>query len=487
MVHILMVDSRDLSITESLDVRGWTHLDAVLLASLAIEAPLLLVGPHGTGKSLLVERMATALGLPMRHYNASLLNYDDLVGIPMPDESGENLNFISTPGTIWEAGFVFFDEISRCRADLQNKLFPIIHERKVVGIPLECLQHRWAAMNPPAPDDPTDDGLFYIGSEPLDPALLDRFPFVIPVPGWQNLTKLDRYQVVAWETQHDASHYYNAALNLSVLVDECVQLIPEVEATLSEWLSDYVLYVMDLLEQMKLPQSPRRARMFARAIVAIHAARHVLEGEDIDPALSAEIALLYGLPNNATEVPPSEVKLVALHRQAWEMKEYLEDDEWRQVMEEHDLARRIVLADELDFSDEDLSRLITQVIGMEDSDVRQIGLGTAMYLKFHNRRNLDPSAYEPLAQLAYHVLEPRLVFSSLAANSSELTLWNEIRAWLSGQQGRERTRHFHLERNFVLNGFPGMWRKHNWREALTQFKQDLLLFGIEDSSDDITE
>ncbi|HEX2622897.1 MAG TPA: MoxR family ATPase, partial [Phototrophicaceae bacterium] len=146
-------------ITEALAIRGWAHLDAVILAALATEAPLLLVGPHGTAKSLLVERIAAALGLDMRHYNAALLNYDDLVGIPLPDEAGNSLRFIQTPGTIWGAGFVFFDEISRCRADLQNKLFPIIHERRVVGIQLDQLRFRWAAMNPPAPDEPDQRSL----------------------------------------------------------------------------------------------------------------------------------------------------------------------------------------------------------------------------------------------------------------------------------------------------------------------------------------
>src|SRR2546430_2360060 len=84
---------------------------AVLLAALALEAPVLLVGPHGTAKSLVVERVAGALGLPFRHYNASLLNYDDLVGIPLPDEDGTGLRFVSTGGAIWGAGFAFFDEI----------------------------------------------------------------------------------------------------------------------------------------------------------------------------------------------------------------------------------------------------------------------------------------------------------------------------------------------------------------------------------------
>ena len=131
-----------LSVTAALGIQGWTHLDAPLLAALATESPLLLIGPHGTAKSLLIERVARALGMTMRHYNASLLNYDDLVGIPLPDEGGSSLHFVATPGAIWDAEFVFFDEISRCRPDLQNKMFPIIHERRVVGIRLERLRHR---------------------------------------------------------------------------------------------------------------------------------------------------------------------------------------------------------------------------------------------------------------------------------------------------------------------------------------------------------
>ncbi|GAB4524928.1 MAG: hypothetical protein OHK0046_40130 [Anaerolineae bacterium] len=471
-----------MSITAALGVRGWSHLDAVLLASLATETPLLLVGKHGTAKSFLIERVADALGLEMRHYNAALINYDDLVGIPMPDENGEKLHFITTEGTIWDAGFVFFDEISRCRADLQNKLYPIIHERRVVGIDLENLRHRWSAMNPPAPDNPADaanaSSEYYFGSEPLDPALTDRFPYVIRVPTWAELTKEDRRNLVSWHgTGIDAP---TEPINLPMMVAECARLIPELEATFSEWLPDYILVVMDLLDQTQLPQSPRRARMLARSVVAVHAARMVLEGDDADPEHSAEIALIYGMPQNATEVPPSEVKLVTLHKQAWEMVQFLENETWRQVMEEYDLARRIILADQLGFDDENMSRLITQTLGSIDSNARQWGVATAAFLAFRDQRDLEPSAFEPLAQLAYHVLEPRLVFANLENNSAEQRLWNDIRTWIENQPGRENKLYFRLERNYVLGGFPQLWRTEDWRESLKQFREDLMLFGIED-------
>src|SRR5262249_17636836 len=155
------------------------------LAALASEEPLLLIGRHGCAKSFLLERLARALHLDYRFYNASLINFDDLVGIPVPDEEQQALRYITTPTAIWGAEVVFSDEINRTRPELQNKLFPIIHERRVQGHQLEKLRYRWAAMNPPPPPDEPGQEELYLGAEPLDPALADRFAFLIPVPAWQ--------------------------------------------------------------------------------------------------------------------------------------------------------------------------------------------------------------------------------------------------------------------------------------------------------------
>ncbi|MBC8098972.1 MAG: hypothetical protein H7Y11_05980, partial [Armatimonadetes bacterium] len=345
---------------------------------------------------------------------------------------------------------------------------------------LENLQFRWAAMNPPAPDDPDPKALqsaYYLGSEPLDPALTDRFPFVIPVPNWGELSKADRVQLVTWDGDVATETLTPAQSLLLSMIAEARQLIPELEVAFASWLADYVVYVVDLLERGGLPQSPRRARMIARSIVAVHAARMVLDGDDVDPEISVETALLYSLPQSATEVPPAAVKVIATHKQAWEMAQYLEDDAWRRVMEEFDLARRVLLADELGFDDFDLSRLITQTLGAEDSNPRQIGLAVVMFLAFRVRRNLDPSAYEPLAQLAYHVLEPRVMNVQVFPNTPEATLWDELKTWIENR--REDTYIFRLERNFLLYGFPTLWRIHAWKEALAQFHADLLLFSIE--------
>ena len=179
------------SLLSDIGLIGLSDLEPIILAALATEEPLLLIGPHGTGKSLLLTRIAEALGLAFRHYNSSLLNFDDLVGFPMPNKNG-TLEYMKTPASIWGAEAVIFDEISRCRPDIQNKLFPIIHERRAQGILLDGLRYRWAAMNPPMSED-DDEG--YLGSEPLDPALTDRFAFVVNMPSWDRYNEAEQLAI----------------------------------------------------------------------------------------------------------------------------------------------------------------------------------------------------------------------------------------------------------------------------------------------------
>ena len=78
-------------LSKPLGLEGWEALDPIILAALASEEPLLLIGKHGTAKSFLLERLARALDLEFRFYNASLVNYDDLVGFPIPDKTNSSL------------------------------------------------------------------------------------------------------------------------------------------------------------------------------------------------------------------------------------------------------------------------------------------------------------------------------------------------------------------------------------------------------------
>ena len=131
-----------------LGVYGFDRQEPVILAALVTEDPMLLIGRSGTGKTFLLNSLSEALGLEHRHYNASLISFDDLVGFPFPDQDNDAVRFLQTPATVWGAESVLIDEISRCKPEHQNRLFALVHERRVQGIPLPGLRYRWAAMNP---------------------------------------------------------------------------------------------------------------------------------------------------------------------------------------------------------------------------------------------------------------------------------------------------------------------------------------------------
>lgn len=134
-------------ILPSLGVYGFNEVELVILAALVTEDPLLLVGKSGTGKTFLLNSISEALELNHRHYNASLVSFDDLVGFPFPDDSKTEVRFLETPATIWGAESVLVDEISRCRPEHQNRLFSLIQERRIQGMALESLRFRWAALS----------------------------------------------------------------------------------------------------------------------------------------------------------------------------------------------------------------------------------------------------------------------------------------------------------------------------------------------------
>ena len=94
-----------------LGVYGFDRHETTILAALVTEDPLLLVGRSGTGKTFLLNTLSEALGLEHRHYNASLISFDDLVGFPYPDEARATVRFLETPATVWGAESVLIDEL----------------------------------------------------------------------------------------------------------------------------------------------------------------------------------------------------------------------------------------------------------------------------------------------------------------------------------------------------------------------------------------
>ena len=386
-------------ITEPLGLYGWKDREAVVLASLLSEEPLLLVGGHGCAKSFLLERLAQSLGLEFRFYNASLINYDDLVGIPMPNKARTSLDYIASENSIWDAQVVFFDEINRTRPDLQNKLFPIIHEKRIQGRPLERLVFRWAAMNPPSLDDDTDQSYTtdYLGAEPLDPALADRFPFIMDVPAWDDLDEADQRRILV--DQFAGRHEFPLAID--VLMRAAKERFQMLVKTESERLSPFVIVLVAKLHEAHFDVSTRRACILLRVILAVHAARQILaahrsEADEVQLRDSVFLAVRSALPDRARR-HVRDVEIAAVCKAAWSVAAIPQDDPVRSLLLVSDPMVRLEKA--VRAKDALPPHHLATIVGEGVAAARPVlrrGLALAVYLALRERADLPATTIELL-------------------------------------------------------------------------------------------
>jgi MoxR-like ATPase len=409
---------------ETLGVLGWNDLDPLLLGALATEAPVLLLGGHGTAKTLLVERVARALGEEFRHYNASLVNYDDLVGIPLPTDDGD-LRFVGTRGAIWGAGFVFFDEVNRCRPDLQNKLFPVVHEKRLAGTDLEDLRYRWAAMNPPSGGDGG-----YLGTELLDVALADRFPVIARVPEWAQLARVDRERIASGEC--DAARP-DAGAVVTALLGRTREELLVLEAVHREPVAAYTVVLADLLAQSGIHLSARRVRMLTRSVLATMAAGVAL-GRTDEPQHLAELAVRSGIPQLTEPTPPDLGKIIAAHVQAWDIAVSQRDPFKRRLLEEPDAVRRVRLGLDLEAPDDVLATLVIGALSSRPAESQKIALAVVLSRALATR-DLTPAAWSAIAEKTKGVLTPRTT-TTMEAPGPRLESWRSTVSILSREKQR---------------------------------------------------
>jgi MoxR-like ATPase len=291
-----------------LGVYGFDPVESVILAVLVTEDPLLLIGPSGTGKTYLLNSLSEALGLEHRHYNASLISFDDLVGFPYPEADGNGVRFLETPATVWGAESVLIDEISRCKPEHQNRLFSLVHERRVQGIAIPRLRWRWAAMNPCSADQSATQD--YVGSEPLDAALADRFALFVTASDWADLTEEERAGVV------DPAGEGRISGDGDTLRREVAAWRAAFEAQLPRCpalVTSYALAATTALNAAKVRISPRRARLLARSLLAAT----VVAGSASEKLFRR--VLDCSLPHACWGEHPALETVQAAHRAAWDI------------------------------------------------------------------------------------------------------------------------------------------------------------------------
>lgn len=427
---------------EAAGIFGYEAIESVILASLVTADPLLLIGNCGTGKTFLLNSLSEALGLEHRHYNASLISFDDLVGFPFPAAEGSRIEYLQTPATVWGAESVLIDEISRCKPEHQNRLFSLVQEKRIQGIKLEKLIYRWAAMNPCGPDQNGDS---YEGSESLDQALADRFAFIVEVPDWDEMSdKTHRAIAGADDSIHRPA--FSAALGTQLEIwrsaYRCLIANPD-ERTV-----EYCRIAANEFGKAGYRISPRRVRQLVKNISALLSVRGSGREEK-----TFETALNWSLPQRAWGVEPPEHVIRAVHRTAWDAASLNGKQKW---LSEFHLERRF--PDKIkklisSCPDPDTGTLaITQLLANEPKQRAAIFAYAVYPAALAEKLNIGSEGVSELGKAAAGILDVRGSISWRTYNENATNPdYQRLQTFLDGMSGKRRERAAQLFNYLFIN------------------------------------
>jgi MoxR-like ATPase len=293
-------------------------IEDAVLAGLVTGDPVLLVGSHGSAKTLLAERVAEALGLRFWAYDAAKANFEDLIGFPVPDSLKEDVvRYARTALSILDKEFVLVDEISRASVSMQSKWLEIIRARKVMGMKLDSLRIVFAAMNP-AGD--------YAGAVPLDRALAGRFAWVLPIPEFCQMEIDDRRRIMALLGPEDAPRLGRATssarnVGLPSFLERATVRFDVLRGDIGELLMDYALQFTTALQGARVKVDGRRASMLFRNAAAFLAVRETRFNSSLPrdiESLRSHLwdAMRFSMPYVATGEGVNEGTVMAAHGMA---------------------------------------------------------------------------------------------------------------------------------------------------------------------------
>ena len=290
-------------ILDKLGIFGMDDIENVVMSAIMTGEPVLLIGEKGTAKTLLTKRLSQVLDRKYVSYNCSSANFDDIIGFPMPSEDKSEMNFISTPTSIWGKQFVNLDEINRARVDIQNNYFQVIRNRSVQGQKIDGLDYIFATMNP----------LSYEGTTPLDPALADRFSWTIRIPHFLSLSEADRKRIVGALSEDDSplmdeectgeSTLSSAAEDINLLIDKAKELYPTIKTDHGKAVLSYVNSLVISLGRDSVMVDGRRAGMLYRNILSLAAIEKAKCAESFNISGVVAKAIKYSFPNEAFSDP----------------------------------------------------------------------------------------------------------------------------------------------------------------------------------------
>ena len=385
------------SYLHTLGVYGYGDVEPIVLAALVTGDPLLLVGRAGTGKTFLLNSLSEALRLEHRHYNASLIAFDDLVGFPYPEPDTSGIRYLETPATVWKAESVLVDEINRCKPEHQNRLFSLVHERRIQGLKLEKLRYCWAAMNPTSIEQ-NGATEFYSGCEPLDAALADRFAFVVTVADWEELSREDQRLIA--DPRSDGAIFHDDGSLASFIEAAGVRFAGKLREP-DPIVIDYCREAATALGEAGVRISPRRVRQVARNILAVESVSK-LPRERL-----FQLALRWSLPQRTGAQPPGEEVVRAVHWVAWDAVCSDGPERWLyDFHREPDLVKKIAALLTTCECPDTGTLAVSQLLAVEDPD-RAATFALAIYplLLCDPGVKIGPEGIKDLGNLANDILD----------------------------------------------------------------------------------
>ena len=101
-----------------------------ILLNIATVRPVFIWGAPGIGKSALVEKFASEVGLPCVSLLGSQLAPEDIIGIPQI--KGETSEFLPPKMIARKEPYVLFlDELNACSQEVQKAFYSLIHEKRI--------------------------------------------------------------------------------------------------------------------------------------------------------------------------------------------------------------------------------------------------------------------------------------------------------------------------------------------------------------------
>lgn len=225
------------SLFSPLGIIGWEPIQPVLIAALAAQLPILLLGNHGTCKTDGTETIVHALcgndGKFVK-YDTMSASMDDIVGFPSPKSLMDNeISFIPTKISIWGAKGVNLDELNRASPLTASKFLEMSRKGEVHG-QKTGLEFIFASCNP----------VRAYRTAYMDLAAASRW-VIVHNPGWADLSEVDKRRVLDAHVKSKPSE--TEATDLRNAVEAARSFVQNPEAAVDAIIKEMVHKILDKL------------------------------------------------------------------------------------------------------------------------------------------------------------------------------------------------------------------------------------------------